>query len=400
MIKLRLLDSICSPKLDHSVLTAIQDCARCKNFGSTHLYSLLEPITRQRPFELLVGDYLSLPTGKGGWKGVGLYVDAFTRHVWAYKYKKSPTGKTTTDSLGDIIRAFVAPNIFMTDGGSHFDNKEVREFCTSHGTKTHVIATYSPWVNGLVEGTNKLLLHILKRLCSPEHGEDNEDKEVAELSEDMPEKWPEFLDDAIAELNRRILPSLQFSPKELLLGYPINTGTPSLETITSDPTEGDVMAHLAYVEQQRLDGYDNTIRHAIQRKTLFDKRIRAKKSGEVVYKQGQLVQVYRSDLDYTFKVERKMISKWSRPFRVAERIVNSYRLETLDGQAIEGEFHARRLRGFQPREGTQLAREQKEFEEALVKQRDNRERSRGMSDEDAAFLKMGAHGMGDQREAG
>ena len=53
-VKIVLLDRIHSPKLDHSILKAVLDCARCKNFGSTHLHSLLQPITRRHPFELLV----------------------------------------------------------------------------------------------------------------------------------------------------------------------------------------------------------------------------------------------------------------------------------------------------------------------------------------------------------
>ena len=39
-------------------------------------------------------------------------------------------------------------------------------------------------------------------------------------------------------------------------------------------------------------------------------------------------------------------------------MLNSYRLETLDGQPVDGEFHARRLRRFVPREGTELAEQQ------------------------------------------
>ena len=96
-------------------------------------------------------------------------------HTWAHKYKKAPTGKTANDSLRSIIQAFIAPDVFMTDGGSHFDNKEVWDFCKSQGVKTHVVATYSPWINGLIENRNKLLLHILKRRCSPEHREDEEE---------------------------------------------------------------------------------------------------------------------------------------------------------------------------------------------------------------------------------
>ena len=66
LIKMTLLDRIHSPKLDWSIMTAISDCAKCKNFGSTHLNALLQPITQQHPFELLVGDYIPCPWGKGG----------------------------------------------------------------------------------------------------------------------------------------------------------------------------------------------------------------------------------------------------------------------------------------------------------------------------------------------
>lgn len=46
LIKMTLLDRIHSPKLDWSIMTAISDCAKCKNFRSTHLNALLQPITR------------------------------------------------------------------------------------------------------------------------------------------------------------------------------------------------------------------------------------------------------------------------------------------------------------------------------------------------------------------
>ena len=78
----------------------------------------------------------------------------------------------------------------------------------------------------------------------------------------------------------------------------------------------------------------------------------------VVFSKGQLVQIYRSDLDYTFKTNWKLIPKWSAPQRVIEQNLNSYRLERLDGTPIAGSFSARRLREFIPREGTKLAKDQ------------------------------------------
>lgn len=71
-----LLDKFCSPKLDESIMKAVTGCAKCKNFGSAHLHSLLSPITRRHPFELIVGDYLSMSKGKGGYHTIGLYLRA------------------------------------------------------------------------------------------------------------------------------------------------------------------------------------------------------------------------------------------------------------------------------------------------------------------------------------
>ena len=59
---------------------------------------------------------------------------------------------------------------------------------------------------------------------------------------------------------------------------------------------------------------------------------------------------------------------WSEPHRVSEKMLNSYKLETLQGQPLDGEYHARRLREFVPRKGTELAAQQKEVEERRVEE--------------------------------
>lgn len=110
-----------------------------------------------------------------------------------------------------------------------------------------------------------------------------------------------------------------------------------------------------------MDGYAEMVAHAIRRKSVFDKRVLARKPGEVIFSKGQLVQIYRSDLDYTFKTDRKLLPKWSTPQRVVSRNLNSYTLEKLDGTPIAGHFSARRLREFTPKEGTVLARQQAEI---------------------------------------
>lgn len=123
----------------------------------------------------------------------------------------------------------------MTDGGPELDNQELREECQKRGTKLHITPSYSPCINGLIEGTNVRLLGILKRLCAPNIGEDKLDET------DVPCNWPDHVEKAVRDLNERILPSLKFSPNELLLGHVVNTlGTP-LEDASAEVTADDVI---------------------------------------------------------------------------------------------------------------------------------------------------------------
>jgi len=111
---------------------------------------------------------------------------------------------------------------------------------------------------------------------------------------------------------------------------------------------------MAYVDNQRFDGYAQIVEHAHQRKAAFDKEVLSHPPREVVFRAGDLVQVYRSDLDFTFMADRKLLPKFSAPRHVTNRNYNSYRLETLEGLPIAGTFSSRRLRLFVPRKGTEL----------------------------------------------
>ena len=48
-------------------------------------------------------------------------------------------------------------------------------------------------------------------------------------------------------------------------------------------------------------------------------KVLSKAPREVIFKARELVQVYRSDLDFTFKVEQKMEPKWTAPCQITCR---------------------------------------------------------------------------------
>ena len=153
-----------------------------------------------------------------------------------------------------------------------------------------------------------------------------------------------------------------------MLGLVVNTASTPLEASTSVLTPSDIDNHFTYAAQQRLDGYAEAIHHAIRRKATFDKKVLKSKAGVVIFTKGQLVQTYRSDLMNTLSTDRKLQPSWSGPYRIYERLLNSYILEELDGTLKAGEFSARRLRAFIPREGTELAEEQRAIEERLTRE--------------------------------
>jgi hypothetical protein len=319
-----------------------------------------------------------MPTGKGGFGKIGLYIDVFARRLWGFK-SKTAAGKNTVDNLRRITQAFTAPEVLMVDGGSHFDCKEVRDYCDSIGTKLHVVAAYSPWLNGLLEGSNGLLLSVLKRLCAPGLGEDEYERMT---KEDLPSNWPDYLDAAIKHLNDRILLSLKYFPNELLLGLIVNSRrTDSPESI-EPPMVEEADIHLAFVEQQHLDGYAATVDHAIKRKAMFDAKLRQRAPKNVVFLPGDLVQVHATEWVRTFASIKKLIPMWSIPHRVVARKLNSYTLETLSGLPLAGLYNSRRLRAFEPRAGTKLAMD--EITRMEAHEEDEMEQEGGVASGDTA----------------
>jgi hypothetical protein len=93
----------------------------------------------------------------------------------------------------------------------------------------------------------------------------------------------------------------------------------------------------------------------------------ASRAGVVTFERGQLVQVYRSDLTYTMRNDRKLTVRWSEPHRVKRRILNSYELETVNSIDMDGTFSSRRLRPYVAREGMPLALVQVTFMEQARK---------------------------------
>ena len=190
------------------------------------------------------------------------------------------------------------PSATMTDGGSHFDNEEVRGYCEVHGIQ-HITPAYAPWTNGLVENMNKILLEHLRWLCTPnlDHG--------IEMEAAAWEKWPDYLEEVIWTMNDRILPAIGFTLQELIWGWR-EMASAGDDTEIPARTESDIEHHLILADMLRSQGYTEALNEAANRKRQFDG-----KAHPVTFKMGDQVQVYDSKLDMTFDTRAKLLPRWS-----------------------------------------------------------------------------------------
>ncbi|KAJ7936287.1 hypothetical protein B0H13DRAFT_2304004 [Mycena leptocephala] len=86
-------------------------------------------------------------------------------------------------------------------------------------------------------------------------------------------------------------------------------------------------------ETGHFDGYSRAVKHGAARKAASDDRVANSKAVEVVFAAGDLVQVLDPKPQKTFLTTKKILPEWSDTFRVKERILNSYIIETIYGQS-------------------------------------------------------------------
>jgi hypothetical protein len=189
-------------------------------------------------------------------------------------------------------------------------------------------------------------------MCAPDLGEEGWKK--MEKWEDLPVNWPEHFDNTVFLLNNRILRALDHTPNELFFGMVINTAATGIETAARDISLDDIEAQQVYTQQQRFDGHARAVAHGVARKKAFDKKVLNSSAGEVVFEAGDLVQVLDPKFKKMFLNTKKILPEWSGAFRVKECLLNSYIIETIYGQELDGKYNARRLRPLKAPAGSSL----------------------------------------------
>ena len=156
------------------------------------------------------------------------------------------------------------------------------------------------------------------------------------------------MDEAICQLNDRILPALNATPRELLFSLPFRPdSTIPLVPLPTSPL--DTHTNFILAEIFHTNAHLLSLEDAECHKISFDTN-----SPIIKFYIGNLVQVYDSASDFNYKSINKLTPKLSEPRIIHGEFSNSFLLCSTSGIPFKGLFHSQRLCHYIPLRGTPL----------------------------------------------
>lgn len=310
-------DGIYFAAMQRNVRDVVMACVTCQSWGAQQRAALLGPIIHPQPLDLIALDFVAFPATDEGVKYALVAGDYFSHFLWA---EPTPdTGKGVAAFLRRFVTIAAVPRRIVTDNGSHFANKEVKEVCEALGIEQSFVPVHAPWVNGLVERGNGLLIQQLRTLCKDAGTRD----------------WAALLPIAVQNVNRRVMPAVGYAPQQLLFGIIHFGAFDSSELqppVDANPPHDEIVeVHQTLVEVLR-DGV--TAARIAQITTEDTQPLHDFEVGDLVMLKA-------------YKPSDKLAPRWEGPYRVSATLPASATLETLDGLPIKRRHHINNLKRFE-----------------------------------------------------
>jgi IS30 family transposase len=102
-----------------------------------------------------------LRQGTGKKKYILVMVDKFIKWIDA-KLVASTKAKPVITFISGVVHRYGVPHGTITDSGSNFTAKEVKEWCAKQNINLDYASAYHPQTNGQVEQANGLILSSIK----------------------------------------------------------------------------------------------------------------------------------------------------------------------------------------------------------------------------------------------
>ena len=124
---------------------------------------LLHPIITVGPFTKWGVDFIDCNLYlAGGYHHIIVAIDYFMKWAEVIPMVKFDNETAAHFVFNQIITRFGIPRELVTDHGSHFQNRMMKELASKLGYKQEHSSSYYPQANGQVEAVNKSLKSILQ----------------------------------------------------------------------------------------------------------------------------------------------------------------------------------------------------------------------------------------------
>ena len=203
-------------------------CRVCQSTGQAlaNRYPVMG-ISGNTPWELVGMDATGRirPDGYDGSTHVLLTVDYFSRFVKARAIAE-PTARVVIDFWRETSGHYGFPMEVYCDNARYFSTEELATYFGQHGTRLSHGATYSPWSLGLAESAVKLFKGGLKKWAAA--------RDYQSL-----DRWPDFVDEIMSNINNRGRRGEPYTPSQLMLGRQMRQ-SPDADIQTPIPSENVV----------------------------------------------------------------------------------------------------------------------------------------------------------------
>uniref|UniRef100_A0A2N9GLY1 Integrase catalytic domain-containing protein n=1 Tax=Fagus sylvatica TaxID=28930 RepID=A0A2N9GLY1_FAGSY len=272
----------------------------------------------------------------GGYIWILAATEYFTKWVEAIPLRKA-TGAAVANFIREhIITRFGIPHKIISDNGTPFVNKDVREVLEHYRIKHRRSTPYYPQGNGQAEATNRMLLRILSKMVF-----------------DYGKGWNSHLADVLWAYRGSPKTATGFTPFSLVYGTdvisPPELLVPSPRILQGTELEADVEM-CAEARVADLESLDESRELALARNLRYHQKL-ANAYGKTVhtriFSQGQMVLKTADHVRRGLPSPSKFTPNWEGPYVIREAHDSGYyRLSKADGTILADPINGKWLKEY------------------------------------------------------
>uniref|UniRef100_A0A2N9F8J5 Uncharacterized protein n=1 Tax=Fagus sylvatica TaxID=28930 RepID=A0A2N9F8J5_FAGSY len=327
------------PTMKKDTADFVKSCHTCQlqaNLIHTHPTSLQNMATPW-PFHTWGLDLIGpINPSSGGYIWILVATEYFSKWVEAIPLRKA-TGAAVANFIREhIITRFGIPHKIISDNGTPFVNKNVREVLEHYRIKHRRSTPYYPQGNGQAEATNRMLLRILSKMVF-----------------DYGKGWSSHLADTLWAYRGSTKTATGFTPFSLVYGTdaisPTELLVPSPRILHGMDLEADAdicaearVADLESLEEARELAQVRSLRYHQKLADAYEKTLQTR-----IFAKGQMVLRTVDHVRRGLPSPSKFAPNWEGPYLIREAYDSGYyKLSTADGTTLVDPINGKWLKRY------------------------------------------------------